>query len=166
MAVLNRLVKLLSTTLILSLPLSASASIDFEKIAKEVKGFLGDQLTKAYCMIKKDCHQRVIYLMNLSDAPIKVNGCHFETNQVIPAGEKAFTARKNSKGHGCEVSITKEGETNTIVTLSPYEHYIHFTQQYHSVCLTDHKVLKSWHKCPWGCGKYEVHGYIGACAIM
>lgn len=150
----------------LLLPFSSQAGIDFEKIAKEVKGFLGDQLTKAYCMIKKDCHQRVIYVMNLSSEPIKLNGCNFDGNQTVQPGEKAFTARKNSKGHGCELSISKGEETQTIVTLSPYEKYINYTKRNRTMCLSEKKVLKSWHKCPWGCGTYEVHGYIGACAVM
>lgn len=165
---MNRQSKLLfnlSLTLVF-FPLSSFASINFDKIASEVKGFLGDQLTRAYCMVKKDCHQRVIYLINASSHPITLNGCHFSSNQILPSGDKVFTARKNSKGHACELTISQEGKTLTVATLSPRESTINYKQQNRTLCLIDHRVLKSWHKCPWGCGKYEVHGYIGACAVV
>lgn len=150
---------------IISLPTASFANIDIDHIVKKVKGFIGEELTRAYCMIKKDCHQRVIYVINTSSEPVTLSGCHFSANQVVASGADAFTARKNSKGHSCELTISKAGKELSRVVLSPYAHGIDFKKQEDTFCLTTHRVLKSWKKCPWLCGKYEVHGYIGACAV-
>lgn len=146
-------------------PFSSFASIDFDEITEKVKSFLGEELARAYCMLKRDCHQRIIYVINPSQNAITLNGCHFSANQIVPAGGEAFSARKNSKGHVCELTISKGGEILSVVNLSPREKIIDFKKQNRTICLTGHRVLKSWKKCPWGCGKYEVHGYIGACGV-
>ncbi len=54
-----------AAALLLLLPLlSVTAhAIDIDKIVREVKSYLGEQLTNAYCMVKRDCHQRVVYVV-------------------------------------------------------------------------------------------------------
>jgi hypothetical protein len=151
--------------LLILCPFSSFANINFEHIVQKVKGFIGEELTRAYCMVKRDCHQRVIYVVNPSEDSIMLNGCNFDVNQIVSAGGEAFTARKNSKGHACELTISKGGEILSVVNLSPRESQIDYQKQNRTYCLTGHRVLKSWKKCPWGCGHYEVHGYIGACAV-
>lgn len=142
-------------------------AIDLNHILKEIKGFLGSQLVKAVCMIKRDCHQRVIYVVNPTPKTITLNGCHFDANTQLGPGEKKFTHRKNSKGKSCVLEVSRDGELDTKVNLNPYNQDVNFEKQGHLRCVTAHTVLKSWQKCPvFHCGKYEVMGYVAVCSTL
>ncbi len=155
--------------LLLMLPLISlnAHAIDIKHIVKEVKGYLGDKIVKAYCMVKKDCHQRVVYVVNVSQKPVTLNGCNFGANTVLNPGAKAYTARKNSKGSTCQLEESINNALDAKVTLNPHDKYINFEKKGHFACIAVHTVLKSWQKCPViHCGKYNVNGYIAICSAM
>ena len=103
--------------------------------------------------------------MNMSSKPIQLDGCQFGAHQAINSGDHAFTARKQSKGGTCTLNVAQGNNQLTNVVLTPKQNGITYNKQTNTLCLTEHKILKSWKKCPWGCGRYEVHGYLGICTV-
>lgn len=142
----------------------ANSFTNLDDIVNEVKGTISKYATRAYCMVKRDCHQRVIYVKNMSNHEITINGCNFSHNQTVQPGKHTYSARKNAKGSSCQLSLLNQGTEFSNISLNPKSKQVTYNKHYQTICLTEHRVLMSWKKCPW-CGKYNVMGYISACIV-